>query len=59
MLQRSREAILTLELLTKLNEGVDVDNMMEGTFDFKQFQVYYNLDLNHWMEDVVLLCSSL
>ena len=38
--QRSRDAILVLELLTKLNEGVDVRNMMEGNFDFSQFQVH-------------------
>ena len=40
VLQRSREAILALELLTMLSEGVDVTNMMEGSFDFKQFQVH-------------------
>ena len=39
VLQRSRDAILALELLTKLSEGVDVNNMMDGDFDFKQFQV--------------------
>ena len=39
VLQRSRDAILALELLTMLNEGVKVDNMMEGDFDFRQFQV--------------------
>jgi platelet-activating factor acetylhydrolase len=38
VLQRSRDAILALELLTKLSEGVDVNNMMDGDFDFKQFQ---------------------
>ena len=38
--QRSRDAILVLELLTKLNEGVDIRNMMEGNFDFSQFQVH-------------------
>ena len=37
--QRSREAILALELLIELNKGVEVNNMMEGTFNFKQFQV--------------------
>ena len=30
---------MALELLTKLNEGIDVNNMMEGNFNFKQFQV--------------------
>ena len=44
VLQRCREAILALELLTKLNEGVNVDNMMEGNFNFKQFQVAYLLE---------------
>ena len=39
VLQRSRGAILALELLTMLNEGVEVDNMMEEDFDLRQFQV--------------------
>jgi platelet-activating factor acetylhydrolase len=38
VLQRSRDGILALELLTMLNEGVEVHNMMEGHFDFRQFQ---------------------
>ena len=41
--QRSRDAILALELLTKLNEGVDVRNMMEGNFNFSQFQVHVHI----------------
>ena len=35
-----------------LNEGLDVRNMMEGTFDFKQFQVLLPTDLA--IADVVL-----
>ena len=46
VLQRSHDAILALELLTMLNEGIDVNNMMGGSFDFKQFQVAsYNIQM--------------
>ena len=30
-----------LDLVTLLNEGGAVRNMMDGNFDFKQFQVNY------------------
>ena len=40
VLQRFRDAVLSLDLLTMLNEGVEVENMIEsGSFDFRQFQV--------------------
>jgi platelet-activating factor acetylhydrolase len=38
VLQRARDSVLALELLAKLNEGAEVEDMMEGAFDFRQFQ---------------------
>ena len=37
--QRAVDVKKALDLLTLLNEGAAVHNMMEGNFSFKQFQV--------------------
>ena len=39
--QRAVDVKKALDLLTLLNEGAAVHNMMEGNFNFKQFQVGY------------------
>lgn len=39
--QRAADVKEALDLVTQLNEGGAVQNMMDGNFDFKQFQVNY------------------
>lgn len=39
--QRAADVKEALDLVTLLNEGGAVRNMMDGNFDFKQFQVNY------------------
>ena len=39
--QRAADMKEALDLMTLLNEGGAVHNMMDGNFDFKQFQVHW------------------
>ena len=47
--QRAADVKEVLDLVTLLNEGGAVRNMINGNFDFKQFQVNYKRlnELNH------------
>ena len=52
VLQRADDVRKVLNLLQLLNDGIEVQNMMEGYFDFKQFQVPH---LNINSQDIYFL----